>query len=96
MTTDRLHTAALMHRTEVARGRMSRREFLTRTTALGVSAGAAYALLGLAQPVRAQETPRKGGTLRMEMETRAEGSAHRRLVADLERHARLARISRGV
>ncbi|AZB56824.1 ABC transporter substrate-binding protein [Cereibacter sphaeroides] len=71
MTTDRLHPAALMHRTEVARGRMSRREFLTRTTALGVSAGAAYALLGLAQPVRAQETPRKGGTLRMEMETRA-------------------------
>ncbi|MFQ6754276.1 ABC transporter substrate-binding protein [Cereibacter sphaeroides] len=71
MTTDRLHPAALMHRTEVARGRMSRREFLTRTTALGVSAGAAYALLGLARPVRAQETPRKGGTLRMEMETRA-------------------------
>ncbi|EKX59161.1 ABC-type dipeptide transport system, periplasmic component [Rhodobacter sp. AKP1] len=71
MTTDRLHPAALMHRTEVARGRMSRREFLTRTTALGVSAGAAYALLGLAQPVSAQETPRKGGTLRMEMETRA-------------------------
>ncbi|MEA5162263.1 ABC transporter substrate-binding protein [Cereibacter johrii] len=71
MTTDRLHPAALMHRTEVARGRMSRREFLTRTTALGVSAGAAYALLGLGQPARAQETPRPGGTLRMEMETRA-------------------------
>lgn len=50
---------------------MSRREFLTRTTALGVSAGAAYALLGLGQPARAQETPRPGGTLRMEMETRA-------------------------
>ncbi|RAZ83253.1 ABC transporter substrate-binding protein [Cereibacter johrii] len=71
MTTDRLHPAALMHRTEVARGRMSRREFLTRTTALGVSTGAAYALLGLGQPARAQKTPRPGGTLRMEMETRA-------------------------
>ncbi|WP_145103692.1 ABC transporter substrate-binding protein [Cereibacter sediminicola] len=71
MTSERLHPAALMHQVEVAAGRMSRREFLSRATALGVSAGAAYGLLGLPSPARAQEAPRPGGTLRMEMETRA-------------------------
>jgi peptide/nickel transport system substrate-binding protein len=51
----------------------ARREFLTRTTALGVSAAAAYALLGLDAPAQAQDamTPTPGGTLRMNMETRA-------------------------
>ncbi|MGP3696362.1 ABC transporter substrate-binding protein [Rhodobacter sp. NSM] len=71
MTTDRLHPSALTDAAEVASGRMSRREFLSRSTALGVSASAAYALIGLPLPARAQETPRPGGTLRMEMETRA-------------------------
>ncbi|MFY8145708.1 MAG: twin-arginine translocation signal domain-containing protein, partial [Rhodobacter sp.] len=68
----RLHPAAIMYADEVAAGKLSRREFLTRTTALGVSAVAAYGLLGLATPqARAQETPVTGGTLRMNMETRA-------------------------
>jgi len=61
-----------MYAEEVAAGKLSRREFLTRSSALGVSAVAAYGLLGLAVPeARAQETPVTGGTLRMNMETRA-------------------------
>ena len=47
-----LHPAAYMHLQEVRDGKLSRREFLTRSTALGVSAVAAYGLLGLAAPVR--------------------------------------------
>jgi peptide/nickel transport system substrate-binding protein len=66
-----LHPAALMYADEARAGRLSRREFLSRSTALGVSAAAAYGLLGLPLPARAQETPTAGGTLRMSMETRA-------------------------
>jgi peptide/nickel transport system substrate-binding protein len=66
-----VHPAALMYAQEVADGKLSRREFLVRATALGVSAGAAYGLLGLNTPVLAQETPTAGGTLRMEMTTQA-------------------------
>ncbi|MBP1804244.1 ABC transporter substrate-binding protein [Rubellimicrobium aerolatum] len=67
------HPAALMHAGEVRAGRLSRREFLTRATALGVASGAAYGLLGLEAPAGAQDaaTPVPGGTLRMNMETRA-------------------------
>jgi len=69
---DRVHPAAFMYAEEVAAGKLSRREFLTRSSALGVSAVAAYGLLGLAAPeALAQETPVTGGTLRMNMETRA-------------------------
>lgn len=68
-----LHHAAPAYAEEVRAGTLSRREFLTRTTALGVSATAAYGLLGLTvpTPALAQETPVMGGTLRMNMETRA-------------------------
>ena len=65
-----VHPAAQMYAREVAAGKLSRREFLTRTTALGVSAAAAYGLLGFDAPAIAQETPVEGGTLRMNMETR--------------------------
>ena len=69
---DRVHPAAFMYAEEVAAGKLSRREFLTRSSALGVSAVAAYGLLGLAAPeALAQETPVTVGTLRMNMETRA-------------------------
>ncbi len=41
-----LHPAAVMYASEVRAGQtVSRREFLTRTTALGVSAAAAYGLI---------------------------------------------------
>lgn len=69
-TLGRVHPAAKMYATEARSGQLSRREFLTRATALGVTAPAAYGLLGLAAPVQAQGTPVAGGTLRMEMETR--------------------------
>jgi peptide/nickel transport system substrate-binding protein len=66
-----LHPAAYMHLQEVQDGKLSRREFLTRTTALGVSAVAAYGLLGLSAPVYAQEA-KVGGVLRVAMETKAQ------------------------
>jgi peptide/nickel transport system substrate-binding protein len=67
-----VHPAALMYAEECKAGQLSRREFLTRTTALGVSAAAAYALMGLDAPAQAQEdiAPTPGGTLRMPLETR--------------------------
>ena len=65
-----LHPAAHMYAGEFARGELSRREFLVRTTALGVSAAAAYALIG-ATPAAAQDAPKMGGTLRMSMELKA-------------------------
>ena len=68
----RIHPAALSYAAEVAAGTMSRREFLTRASALGVASATAYGLLGLDAPARAQETPVAGGTLRMQMETRAQ------------------------
>jgi peptide/nickel transport system substrate-binding protein len=60
-----------MYAAEVRAGLLSRREFLTRTTALGVSAAAAYGLIGAPMPATAEVTPKSGGTLRMNMETRA-------------------------
>lgn len=70
-TASGLHPAVARYAAEVAAGRMSRREFLTRATALGASVAAAYGALGLAAPAaRAEATPRAGGTLRMNMETR--------------------------
>jgi peptide/nickel transport system substrate-binding protein len=65
-----VHPAARMYAAEHAAGKLSRREFLVRSTALGVSATAAYGLIGLAAPgvAKAQGTP--GGTLRVSMETR--------------------------
>ena len=66
-----LHPAVRKYAKEVADGTLSRREFLTRASALGASSAAAYGLLGLKAPVLAQETPQMGGTLRMNMETKA-------------------------
>lgn len=65
-----LHPAARMYAAEARAGKLSRREFLAHVTALGVTAPAAYGLLGLTAPVQAQETPKMGGTLRMSMETK--------------------------
>ncbi len=61
----RLHPAAKMYVQELQEGRLSRREFLTRTTALGVTTAAAYALAGLARPAAAA-TAKQGGTLRIQ------------------------------
>ena len=69
--TNTLHPAAKMYAEEVRAGQLSRREFLVRSTALGVSAAAAYGLLGLDAPAQAQDAPAQGGTLRKTLETKA-------------------------
>jgi len=67
-----LHPAATAYADEVKAGTMSRREFLTRATALGLAAPAAYGLIGLAAPqARADGHAKAGGTLRMQMELKA-------------------------
>ncbi|CAN1525048.1 DdpA ABC-type dipeptide transport system, periplasmic component [Paracoccaceae bacterium] len=66
-----VHPAAVMYADEVAAGTLSRREFLVRTTALGVSTVAAYGLLGLNAPAQAEAHATSGGTLRMAMEVKA-------------------------
>ena len=66
-----VHPAAAMHAEEFRSGRISRREFLTRATALGVTATGAYGLIGLAEPAAAQPAIRPGGTLRIETYVKA-------------------------
>ena len=60
-----LHPAALMYAEEERAGKLSRREFMTRATALGVTATAAYGLLGLKAPAAAA-TAVQGGTIRIQ------------------------------
>lgn len=52
---------------EARAGRLDRREFLALASTFGATAAAAYGLLGLTPPARAEETPQKGGTLRIGM-----------------------------
>ncbi|MEL7099504.1 MAG: ABC transporter substrate-binding protein [Pseudomonadota bacterium] len=65
------HPAARAYAAEVTAGTLSRREFLTRATGLGLSAAAAYALLGLKAPVHAAAHAATGGTLRIESTVKA-------------------------
>ncbi|RGP36079.1 ABC transporter substrate-binding protein [Pseudotabrizicola alkalilacus] len=69
--TEMLHPAATTLASEVRAGKLSRREFLSRATALGLTAPAAYALLGLEAPAQAQEA-KTGGILRVGMEVKAQ------------------------
>ncbi len=66
-----LHPAVDVYVKDVADGKLDRREFLVRTTALGVTSAAAYGLLGLQQPAQAGGHAQQGGTMRMQMEVRA-------------------------
>ncbi len=66
-----IHPAAQMHAEELRAGKLSRREFLSRATALGVSTVAAYNLIGLAAPAMAQDA-KVGGILRCAMEVKAQ------------------------
>ncbi|RYH03430.1 ABC transporter substrate-binding protein [Salipiger sp. IMCC34102] len=68
--TDGMHPAAGIYLRDAKTGKLDRREFLARTTALGLSATAAYGLLGLCAPARADTARRPGGTMRMQMEVR--------------------------
>lgn len=65
-----IHPAAKMYASEALAGKMDRREFLTRATALGVTASAAYGLIGLDSPVQAAGHMKEGGTMRCQMEVR--------------------------
>ncbi|WIY24606.1 ABC transporter substrate-binding protein [Parasedimentitalea psychrophila] len=65
-----IHWAAEMHAQEVSDGKLDRREFLTRATALGVSSAAAYGLIGLDAPAQAMSHAKAGGTLRVQMSVR--------------------------
>lgn len=69
-TAARVHPAAEMHAEEYAEGKISRREFLTRATALGVTTAAAYSMIGAAAPVHAAGHAKMGGTLRIQQEVR--------------------------
>ncbi|KIC11560.1 diguanylate cyclase [Leisingera sp. ANG-M1] len=66
-----LHPAVRMHAKEAAQGKLDRREFLSRATALGVTASAAYGMIGLSQPVQAAANPQAGGTIRIQQVVRA-------------------------
>ncbi|WP_164658723.1 ABC transporter substrate-binding protein [Tropicibacter sp. Alg240-R139] len=66
-----VHWAAEMHAQEFRDGKLNRREFLTRATGLGVTAAAAYGLIGLSAPAEAAGAAKEGGTLRIQMEVRA-------------------------
>ena len=65
------HSVAQMYAKEFKQGLLDRREFLARTTALGLTASAAYALGGLQRPAQAAAHAQMGGTIRMEMEVRS-------------------------
>jgi peptide/nickel transport system substrate-binding protein len=66
-----VHPVALMYAEEEKAGQISRREFLTRATALGLTSAAAYGLLGLDSPAQAEAHLQMGGTLRIQQEVRA-------------------------
>ena len=63
------HPAAAMYAREHRAGLMDRREFLTRATSLGLSAAAAYGLIGLPAPALAQDA-KVGGMIRCAMEVK--------------------------
>ncbi len=63
-----LHPGVAMYAEECKAGKLSRREFLTRASALGASAAVAYGLIGLgAPPALADAHATAGGTLRTQM-----------------------------
>ena len=72
-TRDRVHPGAIMYADEFRQGKLGRREFLARASALGVATPVVYALGGLDAPVAAEThvTPQMGGTLRVQMECKA-------------------------
>lgn len=65
------HPAAEMYAHEFKAGRLSRREFLSRTTALGMTAAAAYTLGGLGAPAEAGSHMAAGGTMKVQQEVMA-------------------------
>ncbi|WP_245433396.1 ABC transporter substrate-binding protein [Mesorhizobium sp. WSM3866] len=52
---------------EAKKGGMDRRQFLALASIFGASTAVAYSMLGATPPAYAEETPKKGGTLRFSM-----------------------------
>lgn len=71
MDNPNIHPSAQRLAAEHQAGQLSRREFLTRATSLGVTAAAAYGLIGATMPTAAQAQPAQGGTLRIQSDVRA-------------------------
>ncbi|WP_069299411.1 ABC transporter substrate-binding protein [Neptunicoccus sediminis] len=72
-TRSKLHPAVEMYAEEHKAGLLSRREFLSRATALGVTAAAAYTLIGtpMAEAAAHGAKPKMGGTMRIQMTCKA-------------------------
>ena len=66
----RLHPVAQTALSDMRSGRITRREFLTRATAMGMTAAALGTPLG-ATPAHAQSIPQQGGTLRIQQSVKA-------------------------
>ncbi len=62
--------AVRMYAQEYLDGHLSRREFLTRATALGATTAAAYSLIGLSAPMAETPEIEHGGTVRIQMNVR--------------------------
>jgi peptide/nickel transport system substrate-binding protein len=67
----RIHPAVEMYAREYEAGKLSRREFISRATMLGLASTTAYGLIGAAAPTPARAQPVTGGTIRINMETKA-------------------------
>lgn len=67
----KIHPAVGMFAEEVRAGKLSRREFISRATMLGVASTTAYGLIGAVAPSPATAQPVRGGTIRISMETKA-------------------------
>ena len=52
-------------------GKLDRREFLTLATTLGLTGAAAYHAIGLKWPVAHAQSPKRGGTIRIQQDVRA-------------------------
>ncbi|MEM8653653.1 MAG: ABC transporter substrate-binding protein [Pseudomonadota bacterium] len=71
MTEKHIHPGVALYAREYADHKLSRRDFLSRATMLGLSASAAYGIIGATMPTPAAAAPVAGGTLRVNMETKA-------------------------
>ncbi|MFQ6547890.1 ABC transporter substrate-binding protein [Aestuariibius sp. 2305UL40-4] len=69
--TSPIHKGAELYAKEYREGHIDRREFLARSTALGVTATTAYAMIGLESPAKAAGHIQRGGTIRMQMQVKA-------------------------
>ncbi|NOX73994.1 MAG: diguanylate cyclase, partial [Alphaproteobacteria bacterium] len=65
-----LHPAVEMYAGEFKAGKLSRREFLARASALGATTAAAYTMIGVTAPVHAASNAKMGGTIRIQSEVR--------------------------